>query len=69
MLLEAETAPRFLQCGNLFPSPAFATELEEIVQKSRDPDSGRSLRVSCSQYLSAHFLPDSFVKEKGKATG
>lgn len=41
--------------GNLFPSPGFQTELKEILQKSRDPVSGRSLWLACSQYLSAHF--------------
>lgn len=38
----------------MFPSPRFATELKEILQKYRDPGSGRSLRVPRSQYPPAH---------------
>lgn len=37
-------------CGNLSPSRSVVTEFKEILPKYKDPDSGRSLGVSPSQY-------------------
>lgn len=42
-------------CGNLSPSPSLVTEFKEILPKYKDPDSGRSLGVSPSQYPLARF--------------
>ncbi|XP_063184974.1 uncharacterized protein LOC134512974 [Chroicocephalus ridibundus] len=52
---EQEHSPRpQLSSAGEAKHPRFVTELKEILQKYRDPGSGRSLRVPCSQYPPAH---------------
>lgn len=54
-----ELSPNRAGGGNLPSSPSSLTEFKEILPKYKDPDSGRSLGVSPSQYAPARFSPDS----------
>lgn len=51
-----EPSPSRAGGGNLPPSPSSLTEFKEILPKYKDPDSGRSLGVSPSQYAPSRFL-------------